>query len=296
MKATYLCMAALGLLCSCGTDDVTYDASGVFETTEVIVSARSTGEILTFAVEEGQEVQPGTPLGLIDTLSLSLKKQQLLASMDATDSKRLDQGRQVASLRQQISNLQRERNRFGELLQADAATQKQVDDIDYQIGVLQRQLAATEEQIASTNSSLTAQSKALVAQVAQLEEQMQNAVIESPIHGTVLCKYAEPGEFAAPGRALCRVGNVADMKLRAYVTASLITTLKLGQRVKVYADLGESGRKEFEGTVAWISSEAEFTPKTIQTRDERSNLVYAVKIAVKNDGSIKRGMYGDVKF
>lgn len=297
MKVKNIFMTAASVtLCACNNNDTAYDASGVFETTEVIVSAKGTGEILSFNVEEGQNVNKGEELGRIDTQQLLLKKNQLSSSISATDSRRLDEGRQVASLKQQIANLRRERKRFAELLKADAATEKQVDDIDYQIEVLQRQLAATQEQISSNNSSLANQSTSIEAQLAQLDDQIDNSLIVSPIKGVVLTKYAEQGEYASPGRALFKVADVKRMKLRAYITAGQLTSLKIGQKVKVYADQGDSGRKEYEGTVTWISDKAEFTPKTIQTRDERANLVYAVKIDVSNDGLIKRGMYGDVKF
>lgn len=269
------------MLCTaCSNNDAQYDASGVFETTEVIVSAKGTGELISFHVDEGQNVSMGQELGSIDTLQFYLKKKQLLSNISATESKRLNESRQVASIQQQISNLQRERKRFKELVKENAANQKQVDDIDYQIMVLKRQLAATSEQIGSNNSSLTGQKGSIVAQIAQLEDQMHNSIITSPIQGTILTKYMEQGEFAAPGKPLFKVGNIHDMKLRAYITA----------------DQGKADRKEYQGTVTWISSKAEFTPKTIQTRDERANLVYAVKIAVKNDGLIKEGMYGDVRF
>lgn len=296
-KNKILCLcAAIATLTACSSDEKDYDASGVFETTEVIVSAKATGEILSLNVEEGQDVNFGKPLGFIDTLQLSLKKRQLAASMSATDSKRLNESRQLATLRQQINNLQKEKARFSELLRANAATEKQVDDINYQIEVLQRQLTATQEQISSSNNSLTDQSGSIVAQMAQIDDQITNSIITSPVSGTVLTKYAEQGEYATPGRALFKVGDISRMKLRAYITAPQLTTLKVGQKVKVFADMGETESKAYEGTVEWISDKAEFTPKTIQTRDERANLVYAVKIAVKNDGMIKRGMYGEVKF
>ncbi len=311
-------------LASCGNNDVDYDASGVFETTEVIVSAKGTGEIVSLNAKEGQNVSAGQQLGFIDMTQLNLRKQQLaasrqqvmagkdqvLANRTATDSRVLDLNKQVASIRQQIANQQRELHRFQGLLKDGAATQKQVDDISYQISVLEKQLAATQEQIAASNRSfneqgagLTAQSRGMDAQAAQVDaqsaqtdDQINNARITSPIAGVILTKYAEAGEYAVPGKALFKVANVTDMKLRAYITADQLTSVKIGQKVKVYADQGESGRKEYQGTVTWISDKAEFTPKTIQTRDERANLVYAVKISVKNDGLIKRGMYGDVKF
>ena len=293
----YICSVALWLvLGACTSQEEQYDASGIFETTEVIVSAKGTGELQSFQVEEGQAVRQGEVLGWIDTLQLSLKDRQLAASLLATESKRLDEKRQVAHLRQQIENLQREKERFTTLLNAKATTAKQVDDIDYQIKVLQNQLVATQEQINSSNSSLSRQSESIQAQRAQMEDQIRNAMISSPITGTVLTKYAEQGEFAVPGKALFKVADVSQMKLRAYITADQLTQLQIGQAVAVYADRGITDRKRYAGRVVWIADKAEFTPKTIQTRNERDNLVYAVKIAVENDGFIKRGMYGEVRF
>lgn len=293
----YICSVAIGLvLGACTSQEEQYDASGIFETTEVIVSAKGTGELQSFQVEEGQAVRQGEVLGWIDTLQLSLKDRQLAASLLATESKRLDEKRQVAHLRQQIENLQREKERFTTLLNAKATTAKQVDDIDYQIKVLQNQLVATQEQINSSNSSLSRQSESIQAQRAQMEDQIRNAMISSPITGTVLTKYAEQGEFAVPGKALFKVADVSRMKLRAYITADQLTQLQIGQAVVVYADRGTTDRKRYAGRVVWIADKAEFTPKTIQTRNERANLVYAVKITVENDGFIKRGMYGEVRF
>lgn len=297
MKAyLFLGLGLSFVLSACGNNDIPYDASGVFETTEVIVSAQATGELLSFTVEEGMNVKADEKLGYVDTLQLALKKKQLTAILAATDSKWLDEKRQSASLRQQIINLERERKRFGDLFEADAATEKQVDELDYQIDVLKRQLSATEEQLNSHNKSLDGQCLSLEAQLAQLENQIEKSVVSSPVSGTVISKYAEPGEFVQPGKSLFKVANLEKMKLRIYITADQLTMLKIGQKVKVYADKGQDERQEYEGVVSWISDKAEFTPKTIQTRDERANLVYAVKVSVRNDGFIKRGMYGDVKF
>lgn len=297
MKAHLILGIGLSLaLAACGDKEVEYDASGIFETTEIIVSAQTAGELTALTAEEGRTVEAGERLGCVDTVQLALKKRQLSASLTATDSKRLDRKRQVAALRQQIDNLQREKARFSELLKADAATEKQVDELEYQIAILQRQLEATEEQINSSNSSLDGQSSGIEAQLAQVEDQIRKSVAASPIKGTILAKYAEPGEYVVPGKPLFKVADISRMKLRAYLTADQLTTLKIGQKVTVYADQGKTDRKAYEGTVVWIADEAEFTPKTIQTREERANLVYAVKIAVSNDGLIKRGMYGDVKF
>ena len=308
-KLFYLLIGA-AVFVGCSSKDNDYDASGVFETTEVIVSAKGQGEIMSLNVEEGQNVKAGDQLGYIDMTQLDLKKQQLAASKaqvqanrSAIDSHILDLSKQVASSKQQIANQQRELHRYQGLLKDGAATQKQVDDIKYQISVLQKQLAATQEQIDSSNRSfreqgagLEAQSTGVDAQSAQVDDQINNSKIISPVSGVVLSKYAEQGEYAVPGRALFKVSNITDMKLRAYITADQLTTVRLGQKVTVYADQDKKNRKAYKGVVTWISDKAEFTPKTIQTRDERANLVYAVKISVKNDGLIKRGMYGDVKF
>lgn len=281
---------------ACENANPEYDATGVFETTEVIVSAQDNGEIMQLTIEEGSEVSPNELLGHIDTIQLSLKRQQLTATLSATESRKLDVNKQLASIRQQIANLKTEQLRYEKLVKANAASQKQLDDINYNLEVLHKQLSATSEQIGSSNSSLSGQSAGIAAQVAQIDKQIEDCLITSPIKGIILSKYAEQGEFAIPGRALFKVGDISDIKLRAYVSAPQLTSLQIGQKVKVYADFGETDCKEYEGTVTWISAEAEFTPKTIQTRDERSNLVYAIKIAVKNDGMIKRGMYGNVKF
>ena len=281
---------------ACENANPEYDATGVFETTEVIVSAQDNGEIMQLTIEEGSDVSPNELLGHIDTIQLSLKRQQLTATLSATESRKLDVNKQLASIRQQIANLKTEQLRYEKLVKANAASQKQLDDINYNLEVLHKQLSATSEQIGSSNSSLSGQSAGIAAQVAQIDKQIEDCLITSPIKGIILSKYAEQGEFAIPGRALFKVGDISDIKLRAYVSAPQLTSLQIGQKVKVYADFGETDCKEYEGTVTWISAEAEFTPKTIQTRDERSNLVYAIKIAVKNDGMIKRGMYGNVKF
>ena len=293
----FLLLAVISAIFSaCSNNGTTTDASGIFEATEVIVSARMGGEIKSLQIEEGIELQSGVPVGHIDTTQLVLKREQLVATLSATDSRKLNESRQLASLHQQIANLKTEQARFEKLVKANAASQEQLDDINYKLDVLEKQLSATAEQIGSANTSLSGQSESIIAQIKQIDDQLENCVVSSPIKGVVLSKYAQQGEFAGVGRPLFKIGDVSNLKLRAYITASQLTTLKIGQQVKVYADLGENERKEYEGVVSWISSEAEFTPKTIQTRDERSNLVYAIKIAVKNDGTIKRGMYGDVKF
>lgn len=295
-KTIYHLFAAVLLLTSCGRGDADFDASGVFETTEVTVSAQGEGELLQFDIREGQTLRAGQTVGLIDTLQLSLKREELLGNLQATDSRRYDVSRQIASLREQIATQRREQKRYESLLQANAANRKQLDDINAHLAVLEKQLAAQTETLEKGNRSVSGQVRMLEAQIAQVEDRIRRCVITVPATGTVLAKYAEPGELAATGRALFKLGDLTDMYLRVYVTAPQLTALKVGQQVRVFADKGEDDRREYPGTVSWISDQAEFTPKTIQTRDERANLVYAVKVAVKNDGYIKRGMYGEIKF
>jgi HlyD family secretion protein len=202
----------------------------------------------------------------------------------------------MAAFQKQLETLKREQKRFENLVKANAANQKQLDDINSQIDVVTKQLEAQTELLNSGNSSLSEEGQSLRIQIAQIDDMIRNSLIKSPIHGLVLDKYAEQGELAVQGRALFKVADITNMQLRVYITAAQLTTIKLGQKVTLYADWGEKERRSYSGTITWISDKAEFTPKTIQTRDERANLVYAVKIAVTNDGYIKKGMYGEVSF
>ena len=295
MKSAVYLLGLAVLFFACHGEDGEYDATGVFETTEVIVSAQGTGEIMRFDIDEGKTVDAEVELGYIDTVQLSLKKQELLANLEATDSRRYDVARQIASLREEIATQKREQQRYQNLVQAKAANQKQLDDINARLATLEKQLAAQTETLENGNRTVSGQVRMLEAQLAQVEDQIGKCRISSPINGTILSKYAEAGELASQGRALFKVGDIVNMYLRAYITADQLTELKIGQSVRVFADEGESGRREYAGTVSWISDKAEFTPKTIQTRDERANLVYAVKIQIQNDGFVKRGMYGEIK-
>ena len=282
-------------LVSCSNSDGDVDASGTFETTEIIVSTESMGKIMQLNVEEGQQLNFNQRVGYIDTTQLYLKKLQLVASKKALQSRRPDIQKQIAALEQQIETAKTERKRVENLVKAEASTTKQLDDANAQIKVLEKQLEATKSSLENTSNSILGDNEALQIQIEQIEDQLQKCYITSPISGVVLTKYAEQGELATPGKALFKIGDVTNMILRAYVTSDQLTQIALGKKVKVYADYGED-RKEYEGVVSWISSKSEFTPKTIQTRDERANLVYAVKINIKNDGLLKIGMYGNVKF
>lgn len=294
---TYSSLLVLALaMTACGKGNKAYDASGVFESTEVTISAEGNGKIMSLGIQEGDRLEAGAVVGCIDTVQLFLSKVQLEASRRAVGSGRLNISRQIAALESQIVKQRQELDRFTKLEQAGASNRKQVEDIQAQLDILERQLAAQKESLQNANSNVSGQADAIEAQIAQLEDRIRKCVITSPVSGTVLAKYSEAGELAVQGRALFKVADLENIRLRAYITADQLTNIKLGQAVKVYADQGTSGRKEYAGTLVWISDKAEFTPKTIQTRDERANLVYAVKIAVKNDGLIKLGMYGEVKF
>jgi HlyD family secretion protein len=295
MKNYPIILLVLGTLFSCTDKDMKYDASGVFEATEVMVSAKSAGELLQFDILEGQNLKAYETVGYIDTIQLHLQKEQLEANLLSVESRHYDVSTQIASIRQQISTQKKEQKRFEDLVRNNAANQKQLDDINEQIKLLEKQLSAKEETLIKGNESVYGDIKSLTAQIELIKDQIKKSIICSPINGTVLTKYMEKGELAVQGKALFKVADMENIYLRAYITADQLTTLKIGQEVKVYADQGKSDRKEYKGTVTWISDKAEFTPKTIQTRDERANLVYAVKVMVRNDGYIKRGMYGELK-
>ena len=275
---------AVWLLSACGNGTPDYDATGTFEATEVIVSAEAAGKLLQLEVEEGTRLKAGEEVGLVDTVQLYLKKLQLEASMKSVESQRPDLAKQIAATKQQITTAQREKKRVENLLAAGAANQKQLDDWDAQVTLLQRQLIAQESSLMKSTNSLTEQGNSVGIQVAQVEDQLSKCHIQSPIEGTVLAKYAETGELASVGKPLFKVGEVDRMYLRAYVTSEQLSQVKLGDEVTVYSDYGNSEQKAYPGVVTW----------TILTKNERANLVYAVKIAVKNDGSLKIGMYGGV--
>jgi HlyD family secretion protein len=291
---TFCYLIAAALLSSCANKKDLSDASGVFEAVEVVVSAQASGTLMQFDIMEGDAVEANSPIGYIDTTQLYLKKMQLQANIKAIESRRNNVSTQMAAIREQIATQKVEQTRFENLLKAGSATQKQLDDIIAQITILEKQLSAQTEVLENTNRALSSETTGLVIQIAQLDDQIQKSIISSPIDGVVLSKYAEQGELATQGRTLFKVADIENMKLRVYITADQLTSLKIGQPVKVHADQGKSDKKAYAGTIIWISDKAEFTPKTIQTRDERANLVYAVKVAVKNDGYIKRGMYGEL--
>ncbi|HET9572005.1 MAG TPA: HlyD family efflux transporter periplasmic adaptor subunit [Bacteroidales bacterium] len=284
------------LFSACRSKNSETDASGTFEATEIIVSAQVTGLINAFQVEEGQDLKAGANMGFIDTIQLDLRKKQLQASIQAAQTRKPDVNLQLAALEQQIATARSESRRVENLVKANAANQKQLDDLNAQIEVLTKQLRATRSTLESSTSGINKESTSLMMQVDQINDQIRRSYISSPIDGTILVKYAETGELAVQGKPLFKVADVTQMILRVYVTPDQLAKLKIGQKVNVNAELGSVDNKAYQGTVTWISSKSEFTPKTIQTRDERANLVYAVKVAVPNDGNLKIGMYGGIRF
>jgi HlyD family secretion protein len=279
----------------CGSSSIQADASGNFEANETIVSAEATGKILDFKVVEGQTLKAGEVVGYVDTTQLALRKKQLNYSIRALLAKQPDMASQLATVQEQIETAKFEKKRVENLLRSDAATKKQLDDLNAQLAFLQKQYNATKTSLAVTTQSLQSETLPLKAQIEQTQDQMQKSVIVNPIDGTVLTKYMEKQEVTTVGKALYKIADVSMLTLRVYITGGQLPEIKLNQPVEVLVDAPDGKYKNYTGTIAWISDKAEFTPKTIQTKDERANLVYAIKVNVKNDGFLKVGMYGELK-
>lgn len=297
MKRIILLALVIGFtFSSCKKNETNFDATGTFEATETIISSEANGKIVSLNILEGQNLEANQVIGAIDSLQLHLKKEQLLAQIKAILSKRPDAGKQIATLESQIATAKREKVRFEKLVKAEAATTKQLDDIDAQIEMLSKQLEALQSSLSITTTGLQGETLPVFPQIAQLSDQLEKCKLINPIKGTVLSKYAEKNEIAMQGKALYKIADLTNLTLRAYVTGVQLPTIKIGQEVKIFIDNGADKYKEMKGTITWISDKAEFTPKTIQTKEERANLVYALKINVANDGFLKIGMYGEVKF
>lgn len=289
-----VCIAAAALAMSCGTE-AEFDAQGSFEATEVVVSAEAAGRILWFDAEEGTAVEPGARIGQIDTLQLDLQRRQLEAQQAALLASRPDIRAQAAALREQIAKQERELTRVQNLLRDGAATTKQRDDIEAQIRILQSQLSAALSSLDKSTVTIDGNAAVVESQIAALDDRIARCRIASPIAGIVLAKYAEAGELTAVGKPLLKVADLEHLYLRAYFTSEQLAAIRVGDAVTVTADFGGDQRYDYEGRITWISPESEFTPKTIQTRDSRANLVYAAKIAVQNDGRLKIGLAGEVR-
>ncbi len=284
------------LMLSCRNGESDFDATGSFEATEVIVSSQANGRILEFNLNEGDQLQEGQVVGFTDSTQLYLQKMSLLSNVRGVRAQQPDISKQTAAVQEQINTLEREKARVQRLLESNAANQKQLDDIESQLEIQNKQLQALTSTLQKSSANISAQSSTLDIQVAQIEDQLEKTRIISPITGTVLNRYATEGELATIGKPLFKIADINNMYLRAYVTNDQLGQIKFNDEVTVRVDDGKGEMKSYSGTISWISSKSEFTPKTIQTKNERANLVYAIKIAVHNDGYIKIGMYGEVKF
>lgn len=312
------------VLVSCGSSKAKYDATGTFEADEVIVSAEANGQLLQLNVEEGATIAKDSVIGKIDPIAIELQKEQASSTVEALQQKTNDAAPQVSILESQmqlqkkqidvdetqLKVLEKEQARFHKLVAADAVPAKQLDDITGQVNVLKEKIIAAKTQLKVLQSQVNAQRQLVAIQnrgilsekapmqkkVAQLQEQLNKTNIINPVTGTVLSKYADAGEFTSIGKPLYKIANLSVMKLRAYITGNQLAQVKLNQQVKVMVDDGNGKMRELKGNISWISDKAEFTPKTIQTKDERANLVYAIKVNVVNDGLLKIGMYGEVDF
>jgi len=284
------------LLFSCTNGNGDFDATGTFESEELIVSSEAMGKLLKFDVEEGMILKQDQVVGLVDTAQLYLKKKQLESTIRSVLSKQPDIPTQLAAILEQIATVEREKIRIENLVSSNAATTKQLDDINSQLDVLNKQYDATKSSLTITKQGMRSETLPLIAQVEQIQDQINKSIIRNPIDGTVLTRYSKQDEITSNGKALYKIADLSEMILRAYINGDQLGQVKLDQKVNVFVDKGDGEQKELEGEIYWVSSKAEFTPKTIQTKDERANLVYAIKVRVKNDGYLKIGMYGEIKF
>lgn len=295
MQKIYVLAGVALMMAACGGNKKAYDATGTFEATETTVYAEQSGALLSFSVNEGDMIEAGKEVGLIDTTQTWLKIQQLDATKEVYQSQKPDMERQIAATRQQLSKAQQDEQRYRELVADGAAPSKMLDDASSQVKVLQKQLDAQISSLSTSTRSLDKQTVAANVQIEQLRDMLRKCHIVTPTKGTVLEKYVERGEFVAIGKPLFKIADTEQMFMRAYVTSAQLQNIRIGQHVKVFADYGDGQKKAYDGTVSWISSRSEFTPKTILTDDERADLVYAVKVAIKSDGYVKIGMYGELK-
>ncbi len=294
--SAYLIPLTLGtLLFSCKSSTMDSDAAGSFESVETIISTEASGTLMQFNVEEGQTLQVGQWIGYVDSIQLYLRKKQLEAQIASTLGQKPDIPVQLASLQTQLQEAEKNQTRTANLFKANASTQQQLDDINSQVETLKKQIEAMRSSLGITSNTLNREATPLQRQIDQLSDQLVKCRIINPVRGTVLSKYAQVHEVASPGKALYKIAATDTLILRAYITGTQISQIKLGQKVKVQIDDGEKKLRTYPGTIYWISDKSEFTPKTIPTKEERADLVYAVKVRVPNDGYIKIGMYGQLK-
>ena len=295
LKPIIIILSVISMM-GCGRDNDIADAYGNFEATEILISSEANGKLQEFKVLEGEKLTSGQRIGLIDTLPLYLKKKQLQARIEALNTKTINIPSQINVLIERKNVIEREKRRIENLFKEGAATQKQMDDIKGEIDVINEELNANKERLETNNKGLLSEILPIEYQIDEINDQINKSILINPVNGTVLTKYAEPFEIVNYGKPLYHIADLNVLYLRAYVGEDNLSRIKLGQKVKVYIDENKNDLREYEGTVSWISEKAEFTPKIVQTRDERVNLVYAIKVRVKNNGGIKIGMPGEVKF
>lgn len=296
MKRTALILMLAISILSCNRSNNEFDASGTFEAEETIISAEASGIILQLNLVEGQELKQGEVVGYIDSTQLVLKRKQLESQISAVLSRSPDTKAQLAAIRQQMIQAKHEQQRIENLVKAGAATQKQMDDANAQVSIMKSQEEALQSSLRITSSSIGQETNPLKVQIEQLNDLIAKSRIYNPVKGTVLTQYSRVNEMATTGKPLYKIADLSNLTLRAYITGDQLPGIKLNQPVKVMVDDTKGGYKEYKGVIDWISNKSEFTPKTIQTKDERANLVYAIKIRVPNDGYLKIGMYGEVNF
>ena len=297
MKTYFLPLLATGFLfIACHKNQNQFDASGTFETEETVISSEASGMLKEFNVHEGQLLEASQVVGYVDTTQLYLKKKQLMAQVKSVLSRKPAIATQTASLKEQLKAAEKERTRIDNMVKVDAATPKQLDDINAQVEIIKKQIDAQYSSLELSSSAITQESLPLRVQIQQLDDQLSKCRIVNPVNGTVLTRYASQNEITTAGKPLYEIADLSALILRAYATGDQFSKVAVNQKVKVLVDNGPDKYKQYEGVIEWISDKAEFTPKTIQTKDERANLVYAIKIKVKNDGKLKIGMYGEVNF
>lgn len=292
-RIIFITIAALAISCSDNKNE--FDATGTFEAVETIIPAEAGGIIKDLKVEEGNALKEGQVVGYIDTIQLSLKRDQLVAQIKATQSKKPDINSQLEVYREQLKQAKLDQQRMQNLVKADAATRKQLDDATTKVAVTQKQINALQKQLDINIAGIDDDTQTLKVQISQMNDLLVKSKIVNKTNGTVLTKYAEIGEMATIGKPLYKIADLSTIILRVYITGDQLPGIKINDQIKVFVDATNKTYKEYGGTVEWISDKAEFTPKTIQTKDERANLVYAVKVRVKNDGYLKIGMYGEIK-
>lgn len=281
---------------ACNSTQKEFDATGTFESVETIVSTEASGTIKQFNVEEGQTLSVNQMIGFIDTTQLYLKRKQLEAQIEATIGQKPNIPVQIAALQEQLKDALLNQERTKNLVKADAAPQRQLDNANTQVEVLKKQIEAQNSVLGISSETLNKNIPPLEKQIAQINDQLMKCRIINPVKGTVLTKYAQAFEITAPGKALYKIAAIDTIILRAYITGMQLSQIKLNQKVTVRADDGAKNYRNYSGIIYWISDKSEFTPKTVQTKEERADLVYAIKVRVANDGYLKIGMYGDIKF